>query len=117
MERSTAMNQSISAGCAIRALALGLCLLALPCAAAEQSPVRFRTGGGDAWTFDKRIEVSVPPGRCDDVVIASRIGTVTAEPHGDRITARVPLGPGDNLIVAQCRRDGVPIGPAAHQNW
>ncbi len=109
------MHDPPFAGRAARVLALGLCLLALPSAA--DAPVTFRTGGGDAWTFDKRIEASVPLGRCDDVVIASRIGTVTAEPRDGRITARVPLGAGDNTIAAQCRRDGAPSGVAAQQSW
>jgi cyclomaltodextrinase / maltogenic alpha-amylase / neopullulanase len=109
------MSEPLSAGRAGRVLALGLGLLVLPSAA--DAPVTFRTRGGDAWAFDKRIEVSVPLGRCDDVVIASRIGTVTAAPRDGRITARVPLAAGDNTIAAQCRRDGAPSGATAQQSW
>ncbi|HLH88589.1 MAG TPA: alpha-amylase family glycosyl hydrolase [Xanthobacteraceae bacterium] len=110
------MKSPISPRGAGRLLALCACLLAPACLAA-QSAVHFRTDGGDAWTFDKRIEASVLTGRCDEVVIASDAGTVRARPHRGEITARVRLGPGNNVIAAQCRRDGVSNGPPAHQRW
>ena len=114
------MHSSSVAGVACRAPTLArwlvaICLTVLPCAAGP--PVAFRTGGGDAWTFEKRIEVSVPDGLCDDVVIASSVALVTAEPRAGTVVARIPLGPGDNTIAAECRMAGRTVRPIAHQRW
>jgi len=44
------------------------------------------------------------------VAITSPIGTVTVQPEGERLVARVRLGPGDNVVEAECRKDGVRRG-------
>jgi cyclomaltodextrinase / maltogenic alpha-amylase / neopullulanase len=97
-------------------LLLAAALLAMP-AAAIDAPIAFSTAGGEAWTFDKRIEGSVVEGRCDEVAINSPVGTVVAHPHGGRVVAQVPLAPGDNRIEAECRRNGAPQGIRAWQSW
>jgi len=95
-------------------LALAVVLLSAPCTA-DESPVALRTTGGEAWSFEKLIETSVPAGACDTVAITSPIGTVTVQPEGERLVARVRLGPGDNVVVAECRKDGVRHGTPARR--
>jgi glycosidase len=110
------MHLSNSADHARHALALAFCLCTLPCLA-DNAPVAFRTRGGDAWTFDKHVELSVSPERCDDVVITSPAGVVAAEPHHGNVVTQIPLASGDNMLTAECRRGGRPSGVAAHQTW
>ena len=64
-------------------LALAVVLLSAPCTA-DESPVVLRTTGGEAWSFEKLIETSVPAGACD----TAPIGTVTVQPEGERLVAR-----------------------------
>ena len=97
-------------------LALAVVLFSAPCTA-DESPVALRTTGGEAWSFEKLIETSVPAGACDTVAITSPIGTVTVQPEGERVVARVRLGPGDNVVEAECRKDGVRRGTPAQQRW
>ena len=97
-------------------LALAVVILSAPCTA-DESPVALRTTGGDAWSFEKLIETSVPAGACDLVAITSPMGTVTVQPEGQRLNARVRLGPGDNVVEAECRKDGVRLGTPAQQRW
>jgi hypothetical protein len=97
-------------------LALAVVLLSAPCTG-DESPVALATSGGEAWSFEKLIETSVPAGACDTVAITSPIGTVTVQPEGERVVARVRLGPGDNVVEAECRKDGVRRGTPAHQRW
>src|SRR5438270_2896713 len=108
------MHQSMLA--MLRNLAVLAVLLVVPSIAGE-APVAFQNAGGDAWTFEKLIETSVVPGRCDEVTITSPLATVTVSPQGDRALARVPLIAGANSIAAQCRKNGASIGVPAHQNW
>ena len=110
------MHRSNLPGHARGALAIGLSLFTVPCLAAE-TPLAFRTAGGDAWTFDKRVEALVPAGQCDDVVIASPRGVITAAPSEGKVVAQVPLAAGDNTVTAECRRRGQPTGATAYQTW
>jgi hypothetical protein len=48
-------------------LALAVVLLSAPCTA-DESPVALRTTGGEAWSFEKLIETSVPAGDGGDHV-------------------------------------------------
>lgn len=99
-----------------RGLLVVAILLVAACAAPE-TPVAFRTPGGEAWTFDKQVEASLPAGDCDTVALATPRGTVIARPIGDRLVTRVPLDPGENLVRAECRRDGARRGGTAEQRW
>lgn len=96
-------------------LAVLLPLLAAGCAPAAP-PVAFDTAGGDAWTFDKRIEASVAPEACARVSFVSPVGSAEAEPRGNRVVAWVPLAPGANVVEAVCQDDNS-HGPAAQQSW
>src|SRR5215212_7764928 len=112
-EAATIAGTSIDTIRATRSrLALAVVLLSAPCTA-DESPVALRTTGGEAWSFEKLIETSVPAGACDTVAITSPIGTVTVQPEGARLVARVRLGPGDNVVEAECRKDGVRHGTPA----
>src|SRR5687768_6064918 len=97
-------------------LALAVVLLSAPCAA-DESPIALRTSGGEAWSFEKLIETSVPAGACDTLAITSPLGTVTVQAKSTQLVARVPLGPGDNVVEAECRKDGVRRGTPAQQRW
>src|SRR4051794_6907361 len=97
-------------------LALAVVLFSAPCTA-DESPVALRTNGGEAWSFEKLIETSVLADACDTVAITSPIGTVTVQPEGEQLVARVRLGPGDNVVEAECRKDGVRRGTPAQQRW
>src|SRR5215207_11247206 len=94
-----------------------LCVLLVAPCAANQAPITLRTQGGDAWTFEKLIQGSVAPGACDVVEITSPRGTVVVQPEGERLVARVPLGPGVNTVHAECLKNGVRHGAPAQQNW
>src|SRR4051794_17291724 len=101
---------------------LGLCLVFGLCMAAciappPPSPVTLTSRGGDAWSFGKLIEATVAPGACETVSFTSPRGMVHAAPQDGRIIARVPLLPGDNLVVAACEKNGVRQGPPAVQHW
>src|SRR5215204_6496603 len=63
---------------------------------------RLRTSGGEAWSFEKLIETSIPAGACDTLAITSPLGTVTVQAKSTQLVARVPLGPGDNVVEAEC---------------
>jgi hypothetical protein len=97
-------------------LALAVVLLSAPCAA-DESPIALRTSGGEAWSFEKLIETSIPAGACDTLAITSPLGTVTVQAKSTQLVARVPLGPGDNVVEAECRKDGVRRGTPAQQRW
>jgi hypothetical protein len=99
-----------------RKLALVL-LLAWSVAAAAESPIALDTGGGEAWTFEKLVEGSIPTGTCDAVALTSPRGTVAAPADGERFIARVPLGSGANVVQVQCLKEGVARGAPAEQRW
>jgi cyclomaltodextrinase / maltogenic alpha-amylase / neopullulanase len=106
----------VAARAALSRLALAVVLLSAPCAA-DESPIALRTSGGEAWSFEKLIETSVPAGACDTLAITSPLGTVTVQAKSTQLVARVPLGPGDNVVEAECRKDGVRRGTPAQQRW
>jgi hypothetical protein len=45
---------------------------------AEGQAISLLGDGGDAWTFEKRIEGALPDGGCDEVLVASPRGMVQA---------------------------------------
>jgi cyclomaltodextrinase / maltogenic alpha-amylase / neopullulanase len=79
--------------------------------------VAFTTDGGDAWTFEKTINVHVFGDRCDEVAITSPVATIVARASAGRAEAAVPLAPGPNAIDARCRHNGLTSGAAAQQQW
>lgn len=91
--------------------------LLAPPAGARQPRLAFSTTGGDAWTFLKTLEVRALRGGCETVSITSPLSTTIARPRAGRAIARVALGPGGNLVRAQCRVRGVASGGAIAQNW
>ncbi|HET9149882.1 MAG TPA: alpha-amylase family glycosyl hydrolase [Alphaproteobacteria bacterium] len=102
----------------LRGAGLALMLSLASCATQPTaSPVALSTTGGDAWTFDKVVEGSIPPGACDSITLTSPDGSLTTQPAGGRFIARVPLRPGENRVDAQCRKAGAPVGAPAEQHW
>ena len=47
----------------------GILALTLASAHGIEPPFAFDMAGGDAWTFEKTVELTVPAGRCDTVEI------------------------------------------------
>lgn len=89
------------------------------CAAhsAAESPVRFDTVGGDAWTFDKRVTGRVSPSDCDEIVIDSPAGDIKALITADRFSAEVPLRSGVNEIQALCKSKDNEVARSNPQRW
>ena len=108
------MNVRIVAFC--RNLALSWVLLSAASAATE-APVAFSTVAGDAWTFEKQVEVEVRPGACDAVAMTSPLGRTRVPAVEGRAHARIPLVGGDNRIQAQCLADGTRRGNPIAQDW
>jgi cyclomaltodextrinase len=79
---------------------LPILLLALGCRPAPDAP-SFDGGGGDAWTFDKRV-TGTAPAACDEVRVRSPRGEVVAARQGEAWSAVVPLVAGDQSIEAVC---------------
>ncbi|WP_213290524.1 alpha-amylase family glycosyl hydrolase [Bradyrhizobium sp. sGM-13] len=98
----------------IRAGLLGAALLLT--GATDQVPVSFGTAGGDAWDFSKSVDVTVPKGRCDQIVVTSPGSAVTLPAKQGRTRARISLQPGDNQVRAECRQNGIERG-SAQQSW
>ncbi|MCA6119218.1 DUF3459 domain-containing protein [Bradyrhizobium sp. WSM 1738] len=98
----------------IRAGLLGAALLLT--GAADQVPVSFGSAGGDAWDFSKSIDITVPEGRCDQIVVTSPSSAVTLPAERGRTRARISLQPGDNQVRAECRQNGIERG-SAQQSW
>jgi cyclomaltodextrinase len=98
----------------IRAGLLGAALLLT--GATDQVPVSFGTAGGDAWDFSKSVDITVPKGRCDQIVVTSPGSAVTLPAKQGRTHARISLQPGDNQVRAECRQNGVERG-SAQQSW
>jgi glycosidase len=98
-----------------RVLTICALLLVASCDGGGQ-PIAFDTDGGDAWTFEKRVEGTAEPS-CDAVIVSTTGIAITPQREGDRFTARVPLSEGDNTVSAECRQGGVPRGKIASQTW
>ncbi|NOJ42157.1 alpha-amylase family glycosyl hydrolase [Bradyrhizobium australiense] len=98
----------------IRAGLLGAALLLT--GAADQVPVSFGTAGGDTWDFFKSVDITVPEGRCDQIVVTSPGSAVTLPAGRGQAHARISLQPGDNQVRAECRQDGIERG-SAQQSW
>ena len=100
-------------------LATLLALLLSPAATrAEGGPaITLRGDGGDAWTFEKRIEGALPGGGCDEVLVASPRGMVEAWQADGRFGAGGPLLQGGNEVRAICRDDGADRSVSAPQRW
>jgi cyclomaltodextrinase len=97
----------------VATLLLGLVLAA----DAVERPVAFPNTGGEAWTFGKRVAATVQPGACDEIRFSSPRGVVTVRPVGTRVSAEIPLQPGANLLVAECRQAGHRRGATGAQDW
>jgi cyclomaltodextrinase / maltogenic alpha-amylase / neopullulanase len=102
----------------VPALAL---VVSLACGAQQPRPaappVAFATTGGDAWTFNKRIDAIVAPDACDAVTFMSPAARITAVPAGGRVSADLTLVAGENAIDATCLKAGEPRGVPARQHW
>ncbi|HLH94866.1 MAG TPA: alpha-amylase family glycosyl hydrolase [Xanthobacteraceae bacterium] len=77
----------------------------------------FITTGGDAWAFQKTVDVSVADKACDEVVFTTVRGASVARPKSGRASARILLAAGRNRVEAECRRDGLRDGRPAWQDW
>jgi cyclomaltodextrinase len=89
-----------------------------PAATLAQGPAITLLGdGGDAWTFEKRVEGALPDGGCDEVRVASPRGTVQAWQADGRFGAVVPLQEGENAVRAICRADGADRSVSEPQDW
>src|SRR3954447_1989367 len=95
----------------------GILVLTLASAQGMEPPLAFDTTGGDAWTFEKTVELTVPAGRCDTVEIIAPNGRSIVSPIRERIAARISLEPGENVIEAECHKDGSLNGTPAKQQW
>jgi cyclomaltodextrinase / maltogenic alpha-amylase / neopullulanase len=84
---------------------------------AAEAPIAFSTSGGDTWTLQKEIELTVAEGHCDEVAITSAFGTTVTRPESSRVRTQIELAPGDNRIQAQCRKDGAVNGAPTQQIW
>ena len=73
--------------------------------------------GGDAWTFEKRVEGALPDGGCDEILVASPRGTVQAWHADGRFGAVVPLQEGENEVRAICRANGADRSVSEPQDW
>jgi hypothetical protein len=100
----------------MRAGLFGVALLTAGAAAADEVPVAFGTAGGDAWSFSKSLDITVPAGRCDQIVITSPVSVVTLPAGSGEVHTDVSLQPGRNQINAECRGHGVGLG-SAQQDW
>ena len=95
----------------------GILALTLASAHGIEPPFAFDTAGGDAWTFEKTVELTVPAGRCGTVEIIAPNGRTIVSPVRERIAARISLEPGKNVIEAECHKDGSLNGRPAKQQW
>ncbi|HEX6957693.1 MAG TPA: alpha-amylase family glycosyl hydrolase [Ferrovibrio sp.] len=95
---------------------IGLALYLAGCASNE-TPVALNTAGGDAWTLDKPVTAQVSGDACDSVLFTSPVAAVIARPAHGQASARLPLVPGENLVEAECRKDGARRGAVAQQHW
>jgi glycosidase len=84
---------------------------------APDRPIAFRTAGGDAWTFTKQVQVTVALNACDRVMLTSSGATVSATPHDGFVSFQTGFIPGENILRAECRKNGVTQGQPAEQHW
>jgi cyclomaltodextrinase len=84
---------------------------------AAESPVRFDTAGGDAWTFDKPVTGRVNASECDEVLVESPAGVATALVTQDRFSVEVPLRSGVNEIQALCQSKDNEVARSNPQRW
>ena len=84
---------------------------------AENRAITLPGDGGDAWTFEKRLEGELPDGGCDRVLLASPRATVEAWQADGRFGAVVPLLEGDNEVRAICRLGEADRSVSQPQHW
>jgi cyclomaltodextrinase / maltogenic alpha-amylase / neopullulanase len=89
----------------LAALFVGAC-------ATPDTTLSLESTGGDAWTFEKRIEGTLT-GACNDIVVTAPGGTVSAWRDGTHFSAVVELQEGANEVRAVCRSDDT----SAAQHW
>jgi cyclomaltodextrinase len=100
------------------ALLAMLTVLLLPAATLAEAPaITFLSDGGDAWTFEKGLEGTLPDGGCDEVLVTSPQGTVQAWHASGRFAAVVPLQEGENEVRAICRAGGADRSVSEPQHW
>lgn len=95
--------------------AIALSLL-LSTAAAQAVTLSFDSDGGEAWSFEPRLEGRIVDGRCDEVRLHSPLGAVTAWSDAGRFAGEVPLTSGTNRVEAVCLQAGRAVASAA-QDW
>jgi cyclomaltodextrinase / maltogenic alpha-amylase / neopullulanase len=83
----------------------------------SEMPVAFSTGGGDAWSFVKKIEARVSTRACDAVAFGSGRELQPVRVSGGLASANLALRPGTNTVTVRCLADGIPRGRAAEQHW
>jgi cyclomaltodextrinase len=98
-------------------LATLIALLSPAAMRAEGLAITLSGDGGDAWTFEKRIEGRLPDSGCTKVLVASPRGTVQAWQVNGRFGASVPLQEGENEVRAICRTDGADRAVSEPQHW
>jgi cyclomaltodextrinase / maltogenic alpha-amylase / neopullulanase len=103
----------------LAALAMLAALLS-PVARSTAGPaITLYSDGGDAWTFEKHVEGTLPDGGgCDEVLVASPRGMVRAwRGDGGRFGAVVPLQEGENEVRAVCRAGGADRSVSEPERW
>src|SRR5215213_4975266 len=83
----------------------------------SEMPVGFSTGGGDAWSFVKKIEARVSTRACDAVAFGSGREIHAVRVSGGRASANIAFQPGTNTVTVRCLADGIARGRAAEQPW
>jgi cyclomaltodextrinase / maltogenic alpha-amylase / neopullulanase len=84
---------------------------------AEQRAIVLYGDGGDAWTFEKKLEGELPDGGCDQVLVASPGATIEAWQADGRFGAVVPLLEGENQVRAICRVSATNRAVSEPQHW
>jgi hypothetical protein len=85
----------------MRAFLLACCVLCADALVAQE--VQLDTLGGDTWTFTPQVSGSIANGVCEQIVLRSPAGSVSALVIERRFTATVPLLPGENEIAVVVR--------------
>ncbi|WP_236519437.1 alpha-amylase family glycosyl hydrolase [Sandaracinus amylolyticus] len=97
-----------------RAVALVLVAFGVACGAPaprieraeEVAPrVAFASMDADVWAFERRVE-GVADDACVDVELRRGPSEIEVEREGERFVATVPLGSGENVLVARCELAG-----------
>jgi cyclomaltodextrinase / maltogenic alpha-amylase / neopullulanase len=84
---------------------------------AEHRAITLYGDGGDAWTFEKKLEGELPDGGCDRVLVASPSATIEAWQANGRFGAAVPLLEGENEVRAICRVGATDRAVSEPQHW